>query len=176
MPHSPLSESEWNDHAFDCQPELEQDLEALAMEPDGSAVIWNAEGKPVRIPEEERESVAALLIEGRFTVAHTLHMLEAAEETDSLVVRSGLIDCIEKLVRFIPRQQQGPVIERLRAAKQRGFIRALAIILFIAFALYGPDANGSFVPTLDNPDDDEGKAVTIHHIPTLQVHGILRVA
>src|SRR4051812_31371872 len=122
MPCSPLSNSEWEDRALSRQPLDNKDLEACAIEPDGSAVLWNGEGKPVRITQEDREGVAMLLLEAKITVEDTHKMLAGAEQTESLVLRSELIDIIEKLVRFIPRPQQAPILHRLTALKQRGFI------------------------------------------------------
>lgn len=126
MPCSPLSNPEWEERGFSREPTDEKDIEAFAMEPDGSAVVWSSEGKAVRIPQEDKEGVAVLLLEGRITNEDTFKMLNVAEQTDSLVLRSELLDVIDKLLRFVPRPQQPAVQERIAAIKNRGVLRVIA--------------------------------------------------
>lgn len=119
MVHSTLSNREWDDQGLEREAELPQDLEACSIEPDGSAIVWSGDGRPVRITPEDREVVATLLLDGHITNKNIFSMLDAAAETDSPILHAELVNFVEKLICFIPPYRRPGLTQRLTQVRER---------------------------------------------------------
>lgn len=97
-----LTDAEYSEGAVERNPAHARDLEAAAVEDDGTLIAWNQKGDPVEIGMKDRDAVVSLLLKGRIEKRHVNTLLRVIEGHSRGEMQDDLLSLFEELVKTQP--------------------------------------------------------------------------